>query len=144
MPFPRQSIELVGNLGRNAEMRYTPSGVPTTNFSMAVTRQWKQAGEDKKETIWVNVTTWDKLAESCAQIAKGQQVMVKGYLKPDPSTGSPRVWVGNDGKTGASYELTAQEVWLSVFGHGVLEKSKEQGGDFGQFSPPSIDEEIPF
>ena len=125
MPFPRQSIELVGNLGRGAEMRFTPAGLPTTNFSMAVTRQWKQAGEDKKETIWVNVTTWDKLAESCSHLTKGQQVLVKGYFKPDPATGSPRTWTGKDGTIGASYEMTASEVWLSTFGHAASEPVRE-------------------
>ena len=145
MPFPRQNIELVGNLGRDAEMRYSQTGTQITNFSLAVTRQWQQGGEDKKETTWVNVTAWEKLAEACATLSKGQQVLVKGYFKPDTVTGRPRTWTGQDGTVGASYELTANEVWLGVFpsrGSGGGGQRQEQGGDFGQFGPPEDD--IPF
>jgi len=117
MPFPRQQIELVGNLGRDPEMRFTPTGQAVTQFSLAVTRQWGQGDAKQKETIWVQVSTWDKLAETVAkELSKGQQVLVKGYLKPDTQTGGPRVWARRDGTSGASFELTAQEVWKSVFG----------------------------
>ncbi len=120
MPFPRQSVELVGNIGKEPEQRYTPSGQAVTQFSLAVSRQWKQDGEDKKETIWVSVTCWQKLAELAAKLPKGAQVLVKGYFKPDPSTGGPRVWTrASDGSAGASYELTASEVWLSLFSKGA-------------------------
>lgn len=134
MPFPRQQIELVGNLGKPSEMRYTPTGMAVTTFSMAVTRTW---GDDRaqKETIWVTVSVWDKLAESCNKLSKGQQVLVKGYLKPDATTGGPRLWKKTDGTPGASYELTAQEVWISTFVHQTSEST---------VTPDVYTDEIPF
>jgi len=121
-------------------MRYTPQGAPVTQFSLASTRQWKQDGEDKKETIWVNITTWGKMAENCANLKKGQMVFVKGYLKPDPNTGSPRVYSRNDGTAGASYDVTAQEVWLSLFG----KQGSEQPASAGAGDWPPSEEDIPF
>lgn len=141
MPFPRQSLELVGHLGRDAEMRYTPQGSTVTQFSLAVTRQWKQGGQEMKETIWVNCSVWGKLAEACAHLQKGQQVLVKGYLKPDAATGSPRLWSRTDGGAGASYDLTAQEVWLSLFGkQGGTGEHASQAASPGDYP----DEDIPF
>lgn len=144
MPFPRQNIQLVGNLGRDAEMRYTPSGQPVTSFSLAVTRQWGQGDQKQKETAWFNVSVWGDLAETCTSLTKGQQVMVIGYLKPDPATGRPRIWNGQDGSPGASYELTAQEVWLSMFkstGNGQPASRNQTTGD--EFPMPPEDD-IPF
>ena len=140
MPFPRQDVNFVGNLGRDPEARYTPQGTLTVSFSMAVTRQWGQGDAQKKETIWVSVTAWEKLAESCQGLKKGQQVMVKGYLKPDPVTGGPRVWTKQDGTASASYELTAQEVWLSLFAKGAEHGSPGVTEDFSL----GMDTEIPF
>jgi len=143
MPFPRQALELVGNLGRDPEMRYTPQGAPVTKFSLAVTRQWKQNGAEQKETTWWTVTTWDKLAEATAQLHKGQQVLIKGYVKPDAATGGPRVYTRNDGSPGAVYEFTASEVWLSLFaaagGRSGAEPTLE---DYGP--GPMGDDDIPF
>jgi single-strand DNA-binding protein len=138
MPFTRQSIELVGNLGKPAEMRFTPQGQPVTQFSMAVTRQWEVNGEKFKETAWFSVTTWAKLAEACANLGKGQQVLVKGYFKPDPSTGGPRLWNRQDGTAGANYELTASEVWLSPLSRGTAH-GEPPGELYG-----APEDEIPF
>lgn len=77
-------ITLVGNLGKDPDMSYTPDGVPVTKFSVAVNR--KQAGKDT--TTWYNCTAWRKLAEVINQYAKkGQMVFVQGDLAPREYTG---------------------------------------------------------
>lgn len=104
-----QKIIIVGNLGRDPEMRYTPSGQPVTNLSVATNRKWTNAdGTPGEETIWFKVSVWGKQAESCNQyLSKGRQVMVEGRLRPDPATGGPRIWTGQDGVVRASFEVTA-------------------------------------
>ena len=134
-----QKIIIVGNLGRDPEMRYTPSGQPVTNFSMATNRKWTNAdGTPGEETIWFRVTAWGKLGETCNQyLSKGRQVLVEGRLRPDPATGGPRIWTGNDGVARASYELTANTVKF-------LAKPRGAAADYEE--PPVIEEpgDIPF
>lgn len=105
-------VILVGYLGRDPEMRYTPDGTPVTTFTMATDRKWtNQDGSQGEETIWWRVTTWRKLAETCNQyLSKGRPVLVEGVMRPDPQTGGPRVWTGNDGVARASFEVTARTV----------------------------------
>ena len=107
-----QTVILVGNLGRDPEMRYTPSGQPVTSFSIATSRSYNnQNGEKVDETTWFKITVWGKQAESCSQyLHKGSQVLVEGRLTPDSKTGSPRVWQRQDGTWGASFEVTANTV----------------------------------
>lgn len=78
-------VMIIGNLGRDPEMRYTPSGSPVTGFSVAVSRRWNSRdGEQREETEWFNVECWDKLAEIANEhLAKGKQVFVEGRLKTD-------------------------------------------------------------
>ena len=134
-----QKITIVGNLGRDPEMRYTPSGQPVTNLSVATNRKWTNAdGTPGEETIWFRVSVWGKLAEACNQyLVKGQQVLVEGRMNPDPATGGPRIWTGNDGVARASYELTANTVRF-------LAKPRGATADYEE--PPAIEgpEEIPF
>lgn len=138
-----QKITIVGNLGRDPEMRYTPEGTPVTNFSIATNRRWTgRDGQQREETAWFRVTAWRRTAEVCNQyLSKGRQVLVEGRLNPDPETGGPRVWTGNDGVARASYEVTAQRV-LFLQGRGEAPAA----GAPGQFEePPDEDEEeIPF
>lgn len=108
-----QQIVLVGNLGRDPEMRYMPDGRPVTNFSLATNRRWndRQTGEQKEETVWWRVSVFGPQAEACNQyLSKGQRALVDGRMRPDPSTGGPRLWTGNDGTTRTSYEITANRV----------------------------------
>jgi single-strand DNA-binding protein len=100
-----QHVVIVGNLGRDPEMRYTPSGVPVTTFSVAVSRKWKgQDGELHEKTTWFRVTAWRKLAELCNQyLSKGRQVLVEGEVEAS-------AWMGQDGEPRATLELTAQNV----------------------------------
>ena len=107
-----QKILIVGNLGRDPEMRYTPSGQAVTSFSVATNRQYTaNSGEKIKETTWFRISAWGRLAETCSQyLHKGSKVLIEGRLSPDPQTGGPRIWTGQDGAPRASYEITAQTV----------------------------------
>ena len=107
-----QKVIIVGNLGQDPELRYTPQGTPVANFSVATNERWTdQQSQQQERTTWFRVTAWRRLAETCAQyLTKGRQVLVEGRLNPDAETGGPRVWTGNDGVPRASYELTALTV----------------------------------
>jgi single-strand DNA-binding protein len=106
------TIIIAGNVGRDPEMRFTPSGQAVTSFSVATSRQYTGAnGEAVKETIWFRVSAWGKTAEVCNQyIKKGSKVLVEGRLTPDKATGGPRIWTKQDGTAGASFEVTASTV----------------------------------
>jgi len=137
------TLILVGNVGRDPEMRYTPSGQPVTSFSVATNRQYtSNNGEQVKETVWFRVTTWGKQAETCNQyVKKGMKVLVEGRLTPDASTGGPRVWTDQSGNPRASFELTANTVrFLSSKGEG---DTAAAGGEAGFVGAPSEDD-IPF
>ena len=118
-------VTLIGNLGQDPEMRYTPGGVPVTNFSVATTTRiskqaspecpegWREAynGTAWELTTWWRVTAWRQLAETCNQyLAKGRTVYIEGEVQGTAVNGSqyPRVWTGNDGVPRASFELTAR------------------------------------
>ena len=76
-------IMLIGNLGRDPEMSYTPQGSAVTKFSLAVSRRWndKTTGERKEETQWFNCVAWEKLAETCNQyLRKGSKVYLEGRM----------------------------------------------------------------
>lgn len=107
-----QSTLIVGYLGRDPEMDYTPSGQARTRFSIATNRKYKNAaGEELKETAWFQITAWGKQAEACnAFLKKGSLVMIAGRLVPDPETGSPRIWTRNGGTPAASFEISAETV----------------------------------
>ena len=102
-----EKLILIGNLGRDPEMRYTPDGKPNTTFSVATGRKFG----DKDETTWFRVSVWGNQAESCNQyLKKGSKVLVEGRLRPDANTGGPQVWQKKDGTWGASFEVTADTV----------------------------------
>lgn len=106
------TIIIVGNVGRDPEMSYTPSGSAVTKFSVASNRQYTNAqGEKVKETIWFRISVWNKQAETCNNfLRKGSKVLIEGRLNPDPVTGGPRTWTRQDGTTGSSFEVTAAMV----------------------------------
>jgi single-strand DNA-binding protein len=85
-------VIIIGNLGRDPEMRFTPSGQSVTNFSVAVTRSWKnQEGAQQEETEWFNVEAWAKLGEIANEyLSKGKKVYIEGRLRThsweDPNT----------------------------------------------------------
>jgi len=105
-------IILIGNLGQEPSLRYTPQGTPVVNFSVATNRVYTNAaGEQVKETTWFRVSAWGRLAEICNQyLHRGMRVYIEGRLVPDPNTGGPRIFTRQDGTVGASFELRAQMV----------------------------------
>jgi len=114
-------VILVGNLGSDPEMRYTPSGKAVTSFRMATNRRYTtSAGESKEETDWFRVSVWGKQAEQCNQfLAKGRQVYVEGRLHA-------RNWEGQDGQTRTSLEVTAERVlFLGRRGSAALHEGEE-------------------
>lgn len=109
-------VMLIGRLGHEPEMRYTPSGRPLTKFQLAANRSWKSAdGEKKSETEWFNVVTWGKLAEICNQyLTKGQQVYIEGRLHT-------RQWQDEEGGNHSTVEVIAQEMLMLDSKSGELE-----------------------
>ena len=137
-----QKLLIVGNLGRDPEMRYLPSGQAVTNFNVATNRQYTGSnGEKVKETTWFRVSAWGRQAETCNQYLKqGSKVLIEGRLNPDKETGSPRVFQRQDGTSGASYELTADRV---VF---MSTRDSQEGFTGGGPNEPATaeDDDIPF
>ena len=139
-----QKTILVGNLGRDPEMRYAPSGQPVTNFSLATNRHYTDAsGERVKETIWFRVSAWGRLAETCAEyLRKGSKVLVEGRLTADPATGGPRIWRRQDGSAAASFEISAASVQF------LSSRMDDEDFDSPDGEPAttgqSSDEDIPF
>ncbi len=131
------TLIIAGNLGRDPEMRYLPSGQAVTNFSVATSRQYTGSdGNQVKETIWFRIAAWGKLAETCNQyLKKGSKVLVEGRLTPDPATGGPRVWTRQDGTPTSSFEVTAATVRFlssrgeSVASQGAMEAAPADSGD---------------
>lgn len=98
-------VFLMGNLTRDPELRYTPSGTAVTNLRIAVNRRYKtQSGELKEETAFITVVAWGKQAETCTQfLSKGKPIFVEGRLQM-------RSWEGQDGKTRSVLEVRASRV----------------------------------
>lgn len=98
-------VMIIGTLGRDPEMRYTPSGRPVTTFNIAATRTWNSsAGERHSETEWFNIVAWGSLAEICKQhLFKNQQVYIEGRLQT-------RVWEDTTGSKRSSTEIVAKEM----------------------------------
>ncbi len=101
-----QQLILIGNLGNNPEMRFTASGVPVTNFRLAVSRRWTGAdGQAQEKTTWFQVSSWNRQAEFVNQyLTKGRRVMVIGEVE------AARPWTDRNGNLGATIEVTAREV----------------------------------
>lgn len=101
-----QNVTIVGNVGRDPELRYTGSGVPVCSFSVAVTRRWtsRDAQDQKEKTVWFRITAWRQLAETCSQyVRKGMQILVVGTIEAS-------AYLDKDGQPQASLELTADTV----------------------------------
>jgi single-strand DNA-binding protein len=133
-------VILVGNLGRDPELRYTPSGQAVANLSVATNRRFTDnSGEQREVTVWFRVSVWGKQAETVNQyLRKGRQVLVEGRLNPDEN-GNPRIWTRQDGSPAASYEISAQDV---RFLGGRDEAGVMAGG--AEMAGPETEDEIPF
>ena len=138
-------IIVIGNLGRDPEMRYTPNGQAVTSFSVASSRKYTTAaGEQKEETEWFNVSAWGKLGETCNQfLAKGRQVYVEGRL-------SSRTYEGRDGQTRVSLDINLTDVQFLSRPQGMGGDDSPYGFDGGDGSPgedgPPMDDvdDLPF
>jgi single-strand DNA-binding protein len=139
-----QQIMLMGNLGNDPEMRYTPSGIPVTSFSLAVNKSWvSQDGQRQDKTIWFRVTAWRKTAETVSQyLTKGQRVLVVGEIE------EARAYTDRDGNLRASLEVTAQTIKF------LGSRNEASGGhEAASYGPAAVpagegqelrDEDIPF
>ncbi|MDE2939882.1 MAG: single-stranded DNA-binding protein [Chloroflexota bacterium] len=121
-------IVIIGNLGRDPEMRYTPSGQGVTSFSVASNRRYRTAdGEQREETMWFNINAWGRQAEICNQyLTRGSQVYVEGTL-------TTRIFTGNDGQPRVSNDVRMTEMqMLGSRGGGMDEDRAPYGGDAGR------------
>lgn len=121
-------VMVIGYLGRDPEMRYTPSGKSVANFSIACDRTWKSNdGENHTETEWFNIVAWGDLAEISKKfLSKGSQVYVEGRIQT-------RTWQDKEGRPHKSVEIVAREILL------LNEKKK-----IDEINEPEDDEEYPF
>jgi len=127
-------ITIIGHLGRDPEMKYTPTGQPVTSFSVASSRKYKtSSGEQREETEWFNVSAWGKLAETCNQyLTKGKQVYLEGRLKS-------RTYQAQNGETRFSLDVSCNEIQFLGGGQG---QSQDQGQ--GQESEQENVDDLPF
>lgn len=102
-------LTLIGYLGKEPELRYTPGGQAVTVLSVATSRTWTDGdGERQQETTWWRVSVWGKSGENAANyLHKGSKAFIQGRMNPDPKTGGPRLWTAQDGTVRASFEVTA-------------------------------------
>ncbi len=101
-------VILVGRLGRDPEVRYTPSGVAVANFSMATSEEWKDkdSGEKKERTEWHRIVAWRRLGEICGEyLRKGSQIYIEGKLQT-------RDWEDRDGNKRYTTEIVAQSMQM--------------------------------
>jgi single-strand DNA-binding protein len=150
-------VTLIGHVGQEPQMRYTPDGTPVTNLSVATKTAiskdrtpeapagWVESynGRNWELTTWWRVTCWRGLAETVNQyVQKGMVVFVEGEVNGEAANGSqnPRVWTGNDGVARASYEVTARTVkFLSRVGETTA------GAPTGEPPPEGFEEDtLPF
>lgn len=140
-----QQIIVVGNVGRDPELRYTPSGIAVTDFSVASSRRWTdQNGQAVERTTWWRVTCWRRQAEIVAQyVKKGRQVMVVA------SQVEANAYTGRDGEARASLDITADEVRF-LSGGAIPEGGDNYDAASGgypqenDFAPPDDMNDIPF
>ena len=136
-------VILAGNLGRDPELRYTPSGQAVANLSVATNEKWRDRdGNNQERTVWWRVSVWGNQAETCNQyLGKGRQVLIEGRMNCDDN-GNPRTLQRKDGSWGATYEVTAQVVRFlgsrGQTGSGDTTVSEYDG------PPPMTEEDIPF
>jgi single-strand DNA-binding protein len=128
-------VLLIGNLTRDPELRYVPSGSAVTSFTIAVNRVYKlQTGEKKEEVSFVRVVVWGRLAEVCNDyLKKGRPVFVEGRLQS-------RTWDGQDGQKRSTLEVIAMNIQFLNAGTGA---GRDRGADVPDAAVSSEKEEIP-
>jgi single-strand DNA-binding protein len=124
-------VMIIGRLGRDPEMRYTPSGRPVTTFTIATSRTWNTSdGERRTETEWFNIVAWGSLAEICKQyLTKGQQVYVEGRMQT-------RQWEDQEGARHSSTEIVANEM--------IMLGDRRESNHQNEFDGEGEEEDYPF
>jgi len=122
-------VQLIGNLTRDPELRYTPSGTAVATFSIATNRQWKtDTGEMKDEAEFHRIVAWDKLAEICSQLLKkGSKAFVEGRIQS-------RKWTGKDEQERTTFEIIISEM--------MILDSKSSAGGQSEYSKPEQNKEV--
>ena len=116
-----QNVTILGHLGTDPLLRYTPNGIPVCNLSVAVNRRWADAnGDAQEETTWFKVVTWQGLAETCAQyLKKGRLVLVNGRIRT-------RQYEDASGLTRQAWELVARDVRFADNGRDIADEPDEE------------------
>ena len=134
-------IIIIGNVGNEPEMRFTPNGKPVTTFTVATNWVYTSPdGERRQETEWFNVVAWNRLAEQCNQfLGKGRLVYAEGRLHT-------RTWEGQDGQPRSRMEVVANRViFLDRKGAAVLPEEKLEESGMTDSSPADLEpDDIPF
>jgi len=141
-------VILVGNLGRDAELRYTPAGAAVATLNMATTEVWNdKAGQKQEKTEWHRIVLWGKSAESLTEyLTKGKQIYIEGRLQT-------RQWDDKDGNKRYTTEIRGDRVVLLGGGGGgrspAIDRGDRAGDGVGQSAPsdlsePLTDDDIPF
>lgn len=161
-------VQIIGHLGGDPTMRYTPSGAAVTSFSVASSNGWTDdAGEKHQVTTWWKITAWNKKAEVCNMyLKKGSKVLIEGEITVDPATGGPRIWTAADGTPRASLEIKMEDILFldkkptgedgssggsasanspsPRQGQGQRQAAPPTGGPAEEPFPPINDDDIPF
>ena len=131
-------IMLIGNLGRDPDMSYTPAGKPWTRFTLAVSRRWRdrESNEQREETQWFNVVAWDRLAETCnSYLHKGSKVYLEGRM-------TSRKYTDKEGQERTSWEVVALDMQM------LDTKGSNSGaggsGDYGAQRNEQGPDDLPF
>lgn len=136
-------VIILGRLGQDPELKYTPSGAAVCNFSLATSESWndKNSGQKQEKTEWHRIVVWGKLAELCNQyLSKGKQAFVEGKLET-------RSWEDKEGKKRFTTEIKATTV--QFISGGAASGSDDNGSDSGNYDGPDEDpnfasDDIPF
>ena len=138
-------VMLIGNLGKDPELRYTTSGVAVATFSLATNEQWKdQDGNTQERTEWHNIVAWKKLAEICGEwLKKGKKIYVEGRIQTrsydDKNTGAKKYIT----------EIVADNI-IMLDSKGATDGAGTSSGSVGEAAAPApasggrVDEDLPF
>ena len=138
-------VILVGRLGRDPELRYTPSGTAVANFSLATDERWSSNGETQSRTEWHNIVVWSKLAEICNQyLTKGRLVFIEGRLQT-------RDWEDKDGNKRRTTEIVATDMKMlggrredAPVGQTVAAETESGSESSNDMEVGITDDDIPF
>jgi single-strand DNA-binding protein len=142
--MPDNSVTLVGNITRDPELRFTPSGQAIATFGMAVNRRFQRNGQWEEQTSFFNITAWGTLGENASNsLSKGARIIVNGRLEQ-------RSWETQEGEKRSVVEVVADEIgpslrWATV---DITKNERREGGDFGgggggAANRPSTNEPMP-